>query len=197
MSTKKRLILVSGILNLVGAITNFIGILILCLLVFSPEYLSIISSADMYFIESLRFVSTIFLFITSIVQIPTGICLIIAGAAKNDKIFAKRRNLYLAGFVLSIISNPLSIASILLYISCAMKDPDQCFTAEGKEMCNQVVNNPTPQIQNSQVMQNALPEIPETQQIDEFQTKVQELKRLKEEGLITDSEYIALFTKLL
>ena len=204
MSTKRKLTLASGILNLVGALSSILSIFLTFMLIDSPELLQAFTFEGFTYDEIylLKLIVVITMSISATIQASAGICSTIAGASKTEEEFNSRKKLFIAGFVLSVISNPLSIASILMYVTCGTRTNDKCFTEEGKTMCNPQMNLPTQQNptymqqpqQTFQPMEQTQPNDPQT---DDFKKKVTELKKLKEQGLITEEEYKALFMKLL
>jgi hypothetical protein len=94
-----------------------------------------------------------------------------------DKRYNLSKKLFIAGLVLNILSNPLSIATILLVV------------AQFRYMDIEVIKEKREDEQDEEV------EIISSE--DELRVKIEKLRKLKEQGLITEDEFNSEILKLL
>jgi len=99
-----------------------------------------------------------------------AICLSVAIKNKGAS-FSKNRKVFLAGFILNIISGPLSIATILLYI------------AQFNFIDSQVAVDNSVEVKKSKD--------------EEMKEKVEKLRKLKDDGLISEEEFNEQIMRLL
>ena len=107
----------------------------------------------------------------------TLICSIREGGSK----FASSRGLFLTGLVFAIITGPISIQSILLYVAVGIKDA---------ESYRPEFNAVNPMINDQFIEQT-------TQSKDQIKQTIMKYQTLKNQGLISDEEYKKIIIKYL
>ena len=112
--------------------------------------------------------------IDTALYLSAAICLSIS-IRKNGTRFVESKKVYMIGFVLNIIASPLSLASILLYI------------AHFRFVDIQYINEDN----------NDKEVVPQKPTDDELKEKVEKLRKLKEEGAISEEEFNEQILKLL
>lgn len=185
--TKRNLILASGIMSLISAgLSIIMGIVFACCteLVLQVLYESFASSGyvDVSMLVRLVNMATFVMFIGAITYALAGGFLI--GSVRNGgKKFNESKSLYTTGVVFTMLSGLLSIASILLYISMGMQNEQavKSFT----------INTD----QNGTVEQIAQKNDEPVK--EDSKDKIDHLRKMKEEGLITQEEFNDQIMKLL
>ncbi len=193
--SKKKLILASSIVSFVTAVLSiicsmFVGININILI----DY---VSSNGGYVPAHYPYVLLITLIISIFIELIAGSLLMVVAVSKTPEEFSKKRSIFIAGSVFTILSGVVSIQSILIYIVFGMRDVPS-FTEAGKELYQQENGVPVYQQQyNKAVNQNVQPQQSQVNGVDSFEKKVETLRKLRENGTITEEEFKSLLAKLL
>ena len=178
--TKRTLILISGILSLIAGGGLLIALIVIATLGF-PIYVNGVAVAG----ESWEVSKTIFIVVFSIEIILyslAGTLLLCSIANKGEK-FEQNKAMFRTGAVLTIICGITSISAILLYIVFAND------RSGGELISSNTSNGTVKEVDNNQVQQ--------AKSDDELSKKIAQLRKLKEEGVITDEEFKALLKKLI
>ena len=174
--TKRTLLLISGILSLVEA-----GIILILLFnlnsllnyafksmeqAFSTGQLPYeqITEQEMQFVKTFL---TILFAIFTLFMLLAGIFTLVS--ISDPQRFISRRGLYITGAVFTILSGPISISSILYYISFAIKEP----------LPNQI----------SASLENITDDSSANDNLDQLERKIKLLRNLKEREEITPEEF--------
>lgn len=173
---KRKLINIAAILNLVQA-----GLLLLMCLV--DGVTGSITLLEFGIEGNLFFIITLIVYaVGACFYIASGVLLLYA-INNNGKNFSERKAHYISGIVLTALCGPLSLSAILLY--CSLVNRGQ-------------TENGAIQTENGTVKEiNQAQQTLVSPKTEEFKTKVEELRRLREEGVISDQEFKALLMKLL
>lgn len=178
--TKRTLLMVSGILSLVEA-----GILLIFLFSLNTMLDSLFNSMqeiatsgqlpyEQLTEQELQFMKTFLTILVCVYAIFTTLAGIFTLSAISDPVkFQTRRGLYITGAVFTILSGPISVSSILFYISFAIKEQ-------------------TP-ISNSTTAITQQP----TNNYDDIERKIKLLRNLKEREEITQEEFRRRLTEML
>lgn len=170
---KKNLIMAALIINFVLAGVSIFS----CIFDFitASDSIGLGSQQGLY-----NLISVILEVLRACVLLASGILLMFS-IKDEGKYFKKRKSLYIIGVILTAIVSPLEISSIILYFSLAKKD--EPFVQEFIEVDNGVI------IENS-------PQDPQAKKNEEFKAKVEQLRKLRDEGVITEQEFKSLLMKL-
>ena len=103
--------------------------------------------------------------------------LLLLSIRNNGQYFKKSKKLFITGLVFSIICSPLSVSSVLLYVSLALKDDEIVEVKDG------VVSDET-----KAEVEDIIYDERDKKDFD-IKGKITEYKRLKEQGIISDKEY--------
>lgn len=172
-NSKKTLILVSGILAIIQGVA--LALMAIFIKPFLDKVLEMavmndptIAETDLSLIrqqlELMQSTLQVFCAIFAITSTLGGIFSLVS--TSNFQHFEEKKGLYITGAVFTIISNPLSISSILLYISFGM--PTKVKTQQ----------NPSAPIS------------PEpTKNYSVMKDEIEVLRKLKEDGVITEEEF--------
>lgn len=157
--TKRNLILWAGIINLIQMVANFV--LTIIVLAYPEVYKEIYA----YYLSYISYYSIYMIFVEVIAGI-IGSILLFYSIRKGGKYFRTSQKFYVAGLIITIIAGGW-LPWILLLIS--MFIPDII-----------VMNTPNEVRREERREQN---------EYDAKKAKVEELRRLKDEGLITEEEF--------
>lgn len=185
--TKRKIILASGILSLISAgIAVIAGVILLSYFNLVKEllydYFMTMGYIAMSSVRAVLIMAIAEIFISGIGSALAGGFLL--GSIRNGgKSFSKSRRLYITGAVFTILSGVASIASILLYISMAIKE-------------EQVVREFSINTNQNGLVEPISEEKEETVKKD-VKEKISRLRKLKEEGIISEEEFNDQIMKLL
>lgn len=191
--TKKKLILASSIICLVLAVVvTLLSIVVGLDVNFMVNYMR---SFGFYVSSNYNFILLMALIITIPIYLIAGILLMIVAVSKTPEEFNKKRSVFIAGAVFTILSGIVSIQSILIYIVIGMRDVPT-FTEEGKELYKKDNGVPVYQQQYNKAVQQNQQTQPQANKED-FEKKIEALRKLRDSGTITDEEFKSLLSKLL
>lgn len=193
-STRKKLILSAGIISLIDAVFSLVIILLTLDSISAAFYDVLIGEFDYNVILSVSAIFKLLLMFQCLCALIAGILNIVVGCSKTEEIFKKRKATLIAGTVFTVLSGALTIPAILIYISYGIKNKNT-FTNEGSAMYQGQPQNIAPQ---NNIPQNNI-SYTQVQRHDssDFNEKVNSLRKLKEDGLISDEDFKELFKKLL
>lgn len=157
--TKRNLIIASAIVNLVGVTANLV---LSILLMVNPELLQ--EYLDYFYFVGYS-TNIIYVVISFAAGLVASIFLFYAVRAKG-KYFRTCQGLYFAGFIIIVVCGGMA-PWVLLFI--AMFIPDI------------IVMNTKSEVRSEERMENRA--------MEEKKRKIDELKRLRDEGVITEEEY--------
>lgn len=157
--TKRNLILSAAILNLINMVANLVVAIIYCV---DPEYY--INTIGQY-IYIISFYSVYFVFVEVVAGI-IGSILLIYSVRKRGKYFRYSQKYYIAGLIIVILAGGW-IPWILLLIS--MFIPDII-----------IINSPSEIRREERAEENAN---------NEKKKKIEELRKLRDDGVITEEEF--------
>lgn len=193
--TKKKLILASSIISFISAILS-----IICSMIVGLNINILINYADsngIYLPPHYPYVLLVALIISIFIELLAGSLLMVVALSKTPEEFNKKRSIFIAGSVFTILSGVVSIQSILIYIVFGMRDVPS-FTEAGKELYEQDAGVPVYQQQyNKAVKQNEQPQQSQVSGVDSLEKKIEALRKLRDNGVITDEEFKSLLSKLL
>ena len=198
--SKRNLILASAILNIIDAV----GMGIMCLM-FGLGFGEYIINLLMEYTLPANFEISIFIIIFALyacMYIASSILLLFS-IRKKGEYFAKSKPLYVTGIILTAICSPFSLSAILLYISLGFKDDETNVILDDNFERNQGnnVNSWTEGNGNGGILDdtNSFEGNRELNRQDTeiLRVKIEELKKLKESGSISEEEYKEMLTKLL
>ncbi len=157
--TKRNLILSSAIINLINMVANLVVAILYCV---DPEYyINILGN----YLLIISYYSIYFVFIEVVAGIIASI-LLIYSVRKKGKYFRTSQKYYIAGLIIVIFAGGW-IPWLLLFISMFIPDI--------------IIINSASEIRHE--------ERAEERASDEKRRKVEELRKLKEEGVITEEEF--------
>lgn len=177
--TKRTLLLISGILSLVEA--GIILILLFnlnALLEYTFQSMKEVAvsgqiSYEQFTEQEMQFIKTFLTILFSIYTLFTLLAGIFTLVSISDpQRFISRRGLYITGAVFTILSGPISISSILYYISFAIKEQQLC---------------------QGNIQQETKPD----NDYDQLERKIKLLRNLKEREEITPEEFRKRLTEML
>ena len=157
--TKRNLILSAAIINLINMVANLVVAIIYCV---NPEYY--FETLGTYLIL-ISYYSIYFVFVEVVAGIIASI-LLIYSVRKNGKYFRTSQKYYIAGLIIVIFAGGW-IPWLLLFISMFVPDV--------------IIMNSASEIRHE--------ERAEEREYNEKRKKVEELRKLKEDGLITEEEF--------
>lgn len=190
--TKKKLILASSIISFISAILSIICSMIVGLNI--NDLINYANSNGIYLPPHYPYVLLVALIISIFIELIAGILLMLVAVSKTPEEFNKKKAVFIAGSVFTILSGAVSIQAILIYIVFGMRDVPS-FTEAGKELYQQNAGVPVYQQQyNKSVKQN---ERSQTSGNDSLEKKIEALRKLRDNGTITNEEFKSLLAKLL
>ena len=152
------------------------------------------NSNGIYLPPHYPYVLLVALIISIFIELIAGILLMLVAVSKTPEEFNKKKAVFIAGSVFTILSGAVSIQAILIYIVFGMRDVPS-FTEAGKELYQQNAGVPVYQQQyNKSVKQN---ERSQTSGNDSLEKKIEALRKLRDNGTITNEEFKSLLAKLL
>lgn len=157
--TKRNLILSAAIINLINMVANLVVAIIYCV---NPEYY--FETLGTYLIL-ISYYSIYFVFVEVVAGIIASI-LLIYSVRKKGKYFRTSQKYYIAGLIIVIFAGGW-IPWLLLFISMFVPDV--------------IIMNSASEIRHE--------ERAEERGYNEKRKKVEELRKLKEDGLITEEEF--------
>lgn len=174
-NAKKTLLMVSGILSLIeGAglilLTAFLGSFLNAIIDTVVATDPALTEQDIELIREqfqvMQGAFQVILAIFAVIVVLAGIFTLIAVSDPNK--FERRKGLYVTGAVLTILAGPLSIPSILYYISFGLSNAPK----------NEQPKQQTIEMQEEQTKNYAA-----------LKDDIQVLRQLKEDGIITEEEF--------
>ncbi len=179
---KRGFLLGSGVLSCVNAVTGFINLMVIC---FQFEiFVSIVTGGMTGFDPAFMHTMKTFMIITFVIMTvfsALSAFSILFSIRSKGKFFDKSRGLYLMGVVLTILTGPISLAAIMLYIAMASNEKNQSTILHGNGS-----NRQEPQCS-----------VPEEIRQEDFKVKIEKLRKLREEGKITEEEFKKMLGDLL
>jgi len=164
--TKRNLILASAILNFITAIINLVSCIIAKV---KPEFL--VKYQDYYYIFG--FSSNIVYVVISFIAVVVGSILLLYSIRQKGKYFRNSYGVYVAGFVIVVFFGG-SVAWLLLFISAFV--PDVIIINDKSEL-------------RREAKQEEKEEILRDKAYEEKKARIEELKKLRDSGAITEEEY--------
>lgn len=168
--TRKNLITWAYVLNLVAAGINIISLILSTIYIEKLyEFLELELAQNEIIYARIENITTYVIDIG--LMLSAGICLVLS-LKKHDTNYELSKKLFFAGLILNVLSSPISIASILLFI------------AHFKYMDIKVEQE-----------EDDVVEIVDSE--DEIKRKIEKLRKLKDQGVISEEEFNQEILKLL
>ena len=164
--TKRNLIIAAAIVNFITAIVNLVSCIVA---IVKPEFLT--KYQDYYYIFG--YSTSIVYVVISFVAVTIGSILLLYSVRSKGKYFRNSYGIYIAGFVMVIFFGG-SVAWLLLFISAFVPDI--------------VVINDKTELRH-EAKQEQKEEVLRDKAYEEKQAKIEEIKRLRDSGAITEEEY--------
>lgn len=184
--TKRTLVFVAGILNLISAFVVLISGLFVLLNFGNITNINLGYDYTVSSPEELRIVKLlvgIILLVIFAFYLCAGI-LLIYSVRNGGENFYRSQAVFIAGLVLTVLCGPLSISSILLYISLTIK----------QKITNFDLNKSS---ENFEVNEKQMCDIKIGERAESVKEKLIKIKKLKDSGNISEEEYKKVLIKYL